>query len=212
MRLFPVLYCYGIIYTIIADVDKEAIVLKSILIVTEVRSYYLISIKQKLEHMDYTIYTVPADTDAINEIKEPLNAILIYADDNLVGETKALNFLKDKAIADDTPVFMMATPGEARVIYSLFPKDIIANAFLQPINVNDSVSAIDSFINHHNLHVKNKILVVDDSGPMLRTIKGWLSGKYNPYIPFGNENPANAGNYIGAGRYYPGSRKKRSFE
>ena len=41
-----------------------------------------------------------------------------------------------------------------------------------------SAKKIDEFIKEHGKHVKKKILVVDDSGIMLRNIKRWLEDKY----------------------------------
>ena len=43
---------------------------------------------------------------------------------------------------------------------------------------NYTLEKMDEFIRKHGKHVKKKVLVVDDSGAMLRNVKGWLEDKY----------------------------------
>ena len=51
--------------------------------------------------------------------------------------------------------------------------------FQRPIDVKIVSKEIDKYIKNHGKHMKKKILVVDDSGAMLRNVKGWLEDKYH---------------------------------
>ena len=54
----------------------------------------------------------------------------------------------------------------------------IIKKYNRPINVTDMVSEITEYLEDNGKSGKKKILVVDDSGAMLRNVKGWLEGKY----------------------------------
>ena len=77
---------------------------------------------------------------------------------------------------DGNPIFYVGenTP----IMREILPKHILQEVFERPIDVKASAKKIDEFIKEHGKHVKKKILVVDDSGIMLRNIKRWLEDKY----------------------------------
>ena len=55
----------------------------------------------------------------------------------------------------------------------------IAGEFYRPLNANQICAEIEKHVSDEAAHLRKKhILVVDDSGTMLTTIKGWLEGKY----------------------------------
>jgi PleD family two-component response regulator len=153
--------------------------MRNVLIVTDAKSFFLLSIRENFKRENYNVIIVPPDTDAINEIKEHLSAILVYADKNLMENTQPLYFLKDKAIMEDIPVFAAGTREELDLIGKIFTKHIVKREFLNPINVIKSVESMDTFIKDYNKQIKKKILVVDDSGEALRRVKGWLEERYN---------------------------------
>lgn len=60
----------------------------------------------------------------------------------------------------------------------MIPKQLLKQEFQRPIDVKEVVRQMDEYIKLHGNHTKKKILVVDDSGAMLRNVKGWLEEKY----------------------------------
>jgi CheY-like chemotaxis protein len=152
----------------------------NILIVSEAKSFYIKVIKEKLESLSYTIFTVPAETDDIHGIREPLNGILVYTDDHLLQQKQALTFLKDKAIANDIPIFIIGDPSEFKLISAFIPRQLILHEFARPIDIPALVLKMDGLIKSHSR--LKKILVVDDSGAMLRSVKGWLEDKYSVFL------------------------------
>ena len=103
-------------------------------------------------------------------------AILLYMESEIHGYTQALLYLKDKAVEVNTPIFYIGE--DLAAFKQLVPAHIIKDVFHRPINVKESAKKIDDYIKINGRHVKKKILVVDDSGAMLRSVKEWLEDKY----------------------------------
>lgn len=152
--------------------------MRSAVIVTQVQSYLLVSIREWFEKSDYDVRIVRADINAINQIEEPIDVIVLYVDEKMEDEQQALNYIKDKSVENDIPVFAIGDPSELDVVEKMISKNLIRRKFYRPINVNEVVNAITAFVNEHGKHNKKKILVVDDSGTMLRNVKGWLEESY----------------------------------
>ena len=153
--------------------------MQTAVIVTQVQSYLIVSLKEWFEKSDYSVIIVKADIDAINKkIDEPVSVILLYVDEKMGDEQQALNYIKDKAVENDIPVFAIGDPDELSAVEKMVSKTLIRRKFFRPINVGEVVNAIVSFVSEHGKHNKKKILVVDDSGTMLRNVKGWLEENY----------------------------------
>lgn len=150
----------------------------NILVFTEVRSYLNISIEDQLKALNYNIINVGTSVNEVNSVKEDITAILVYADVDLLKKQQSLIFLRDKALEDDTPFFIVGDVNELAELRSLIPKQLIKKEYQRPIDVKIVVSEIDEYIKFYGNHIKKKVLVVDDSGAMLRNVKGWLEDRY----------------------------------
>ncbi len=157
--------------------------MRNMLIVSEVKNFLCMSIKARFESIPYKVNMVPGDMEVINEIEDTFDCILIYLDDKLLQEQqKALYYLKDKALADDLPIFIIGNSEELAAIKTIIPKHIISKEITRPFVVNEVAESIEKFMKQYSTQVKKKILVVDDSGTMLRSIKSWLEDKYNVFL------------------------------
>ncbi len=154
---------------------------RNILVVAQIRNYLLLSIEKHLAQAAYTTTAVPADTDEIGKVKEALCGILIYVDETLLAQQQALHFLKDRAVMDAVPVFAVGAPAVVKELRAIIPAHLLLDAFERPISVHVSelVGKMDGLLKQYN--TQKKILVVDDSGPMLRMIKGWLEDRYSVF-------------------------------
>lgn len=150
----------------------------NILIFTEIRSYLNISLEEQLKGLGYNIINVGTGINEINEVKEPLSAILMYLDEDMIKKQQALVFLRDKALQNDTPVFPIGDINELADIRGVIPKQLLKKEFQRPIDVKHVVEQLDEYISLYGNHTKKKVLVVDDSGAMLRNVKGWLEDRY----------------------------------
>lgn len=151
---------------------------KKMLIITETQGYLMLSLKEKLEEEGYEVVIVKADIDEISRMQEKLSVVLIYGDESLAEKTQALIYMKDQAAELDVPVFATGSKEELDDIEAVVGAQTIRQKFIRPINVNELVSAIDAYVEKFGGDNKKKILVVDDSGAMLRNVKGWLEDHY----------------------------------
>lgn len=149
----------------------------NVLVVSETDSFILTSLIQQLEQHHRMIQT-GSDPSEIKTNKDEIQAILIYAQENLIVEMKMLVYLKDRAIGEDIPVFVLGDSEQILQIEEVIPKQFIKQEFLRPINVKEVADSVDEYLKQDASRQKKKILVVDDSGPMLRSVKGWLEDKY----------------------------------
>lgn len=150
----------------------------NILLVTAAQGYLPMTLKEKFEeNKDYKVTMTEARIDSINSLKEDFSAILLYVDEHEISQQVCI-FLKDKANENDLPVFLLGNMEEISVVEELFPKHILRQKFLRPIDVKEVVKAVDEYITTFGKHNKKKILVVDDSGAMLRNVKSWLEESY----------------------------------
>ena len=150
----------------------------NILVFTEVRGYLNISMEEQLKEMNYNIINVGTGVNDVNSVHDDITAILVYADAELIKKQQSLIFLRDKALENDIPFFIVGDVNELAELRSLIPKQLLQKEYQRPIDVKLVVSELDEYIKTYGNHIKKKILVVDDSGAMLRSVKGWLEGRY----------------------------------
>jgi len=152
--------------------------MQKILVVSEVQSYLLVSLQAKLEEMDCKVINTHINPDVLSKIKEDIDLIFIFSDEELIKQHQGLTYLKDKALEDDLPIFVTGDPQEITEIHKDIPLHMIQKEFPRPINVSEVAESVDSYLETFGKQNKKKILVVDDSGAMLRNVKGWLEDKY----------------------------------
>lgn len=152
--------------------------MQNIMIISEVQSYLIVSLKERFEEAEYNVITVRADIDIISKNTEPVSVIILYTDEKLGEQQQALNYIKDKAAEEDIPVFAIGDSNEIQSVEKMIPKHLIREEFLRPINLAEVVESILNYEQKFGKQNKKKILVVDDSGAMLRNVKGWLEEQY----------------------------------
>lgn len=150
----------------------------NILVFTEIRSYLNISMEEQLKELGYNIINVGTGINEVNEVTENITAVLMYLDEELMKKKQSLVFLRDKALQNDTPFFVIGDINELADIRAIIPKQLLKKEFQRPIDVKEVVKQMDEYIKLYGNHTKKKVLVVDDSGAMLRNVKGWLEDKY----------------------------------
>ena len=150
----------------------------NILLVSESKSFIISSVIEQLEGHRHKLLQPGNNPSEIGKIKEELNGILMIVDEKLMKEMKLLVYLKDRAIEEDIPFFLLGDSEKLVETENLIPKQFIKKQFARPINVKDVVKEINDYLTQDAGHLKKKVLVVDDSGAMLRSVKAWLEDKY----------------------------------
>ena len=150
--------------------------MQNILVVMEKNSFLPMSMVEQLKELNYNIVSSQLEIQELSKLKETFEVVLLFMESDGEEKTKELVYLRDKAMEDDSPIFYVGE--DTPIMREILPKHILQEVFERPIDVKASAKKIDEFIKEHGKHVKKKILVVDDSGIMLRNIKRWLEDKY----------------------------------
>lgn len=150
--------------------------MQNILVVMEKSSFLPMSMIEQLKELEYNIISAELDIEELSKLKESFEVVLLFMEGEGGEKTKELVYLRDKAVEDDSPIFYVGE--DTDIIHEILPAHMLQAVFERPIDVKASAKKIDEFIKEHGKHVKKKILVVDDSGIMLRNIKRWLEDKY----------------------------------
>lgn len=150
--------------------------MQNILVVMEKNSFLPMSMIEQLKELEYNTVSAELDIQELSKLKDTYEVVLLFMEGEGEEKTKELVYLRDKAMEEDSPIFYVGE--DTPVMREILPKHILQEVFERPIDVKASAKRIDEFIREHGKHVKKKILVVDDSGIMLRNIKRWLEDKY----------------------------------
>ena len=150
--------------------------MQNILVVMEKSSFLPMSMIEQLRELEYNPVAAQLDIQELSKLKESFEVVLLFMEGDGEEKSKELVYLRDKALEDDSPIFYVGE--DTAVVREVLPKHILQDVFERPIDVKSSAKKIDEFIKEHGKHIKKKILVVDDSGIMLRNIKRWLEDKY----------------------------------
>lgn len=152
--------------------------LKKLLIITQTQGYLMLCLKEKFEEAGYVVTSVKPDIDAISKLDDDICALLIYGDEQMTEQKQALIYVKDWVSEYEIPVFLTGSSDELGAMEALVGSHLVREKFVRPLNVNSMVESIDHYVQKYGFQVKKKILVVDDSGAMLRNVKGWLEDHY----------------------------------
>lgn len=124
------------------------------------------------------VITSNLDMKELGKITEKQDAIIIFADGDLSDNTEELVYIKDKAAEQDSAIFAAGDETEINVLKKTIKESQIQGIFQRPVNIKNVVDFVDAYLKDEKRLAKKKILVVDDSGAMLRNVKGWLEDKY----------------------------------
>lgn len=150
---------------------------KKILLIGEQKNYLLLSIREQLDDSELDTVLVSANIESVSRVTDDIKGLLIYAEEGILQNQELLIYIKDRAIEEEWPVFIIGYQDELEALKNIFSKQLVQLEFLRPLNVKEMVSSIRNYYDN-NFGVKKKILVVDDSGTTLRSIKEWLDEEY----------------------------------
>lgn len=151
----------------------------NVLVMYDVPSLLATSIEELLNQLGYNASHADLSVKSISRIKDKQDAYMVFADEDLSDNTEALVYIKDKSMEEDIPMFIAGDESELVALKKLVPASRIVKEFPRPINIKEVVNSVDTYIKDESKVSKKKVLVVDDSGAMLRNIKGWLEDRYN---------------------------------
>ena len=151
------------------------------------KGFMINAILQELTEDGYAITEcLPNPTDLSKLQEEEGGVYLAYLDGiEGVGENvdQMLLYLKEQIAEHEIALVLIGKPDDLSYVYRIIPEEKLAGAFLRPVNVKELGQKLDSIVlREEEKAAKKRILVVDDDGMMLRTIKTWLSEKYQVFM------------------------------
>ncbi len=157
-----------------------------VLLIAEKQSFMVNAIIKSLSDAGFDVrYSEPVvkkeqDSDAVEKV------ILFYLEGESEKMTKSLVYYKDVVAesAGDIKLFLVGNEEEINEAKNVVPVELVTKTYLRPLNVKELADYLYDMAEEENAEASRKkcILVVDDDGTMLRTIKLWLSGKYKVYM------------------------------
>lgn len=156
----------------------QEMVREYILLAGEGKGYLVMSVRDKLTESGFTV-EVANEISEIDKLEGRMIAMLIYGDEAMAGNQQLLIYLKDKAAEEDIPIFMFGNSENLGDIKKYILPHLMQKEFERPINIKDMAEVISDYLETHDAKKKRKILVVDDSGVMLHSIKAWLGKDYH---------------------------------
>lgn len=152
---------------------------KRVLFIDDKMSFIAKAICDSLKQSGYETQLVKLDISDISKIENKPQILFLYLDDESKEKDNALIYLRDLCMEEDKLLFLIGYPDDVKGIRDMLPGENIGGIFERPVNAKEVGAALDKLIEQEEEELQKKhILVVDDSGTMLRTIKSWLDGKY----------------------------------
>lgn len=149
--------------------------MQKVLLLAETKNFTVTSLIKLIEEHNYKVVMSGYDVDEIQKNDEDVRAIIIYAED---ANVEGLVYIKDKVIENVKPIIVVGDKNQIKDVEDIIPKQFLKKIYVRPFNVKEVADDIAKFLDKDESHLKKKILVVDDSGAVLRSIKGLLESKY----------------------------------
>lgn len=147
----------------------------NILFIEQSKSFITSALAVQLEKEGHSVIMVRNDPESIQDITMSIEMVLLSVEDTIMGE---LVYIKSQVIDKKLPVFVIGDGDVMRKVTPVIPVEYIKKVFRKPITIKNVADFISAYHEEEVVEEKKKILVVDDSGAMLRSIKGWLDDKY----------------------------------
>lgn len=155
---------------------------KRILLIGGGKSFMVTSIAKELTSEGFEVIQSSYNVTEIEHIENKPNVYLIYVDD-VDDMMEFFVYIRDKFVENDLSISIIGSHDEIEKVYNATTKDKIAAAFERPVNVKELAREMHKVVEKEEERLqKKRILVVDDDGTMLRTIKSWLSDKYQVFM------------------------------
>lgn len=143
------------------------------------KSFLTNSMCENLGKNNITVYNTTLSDENVESYVNTSDLMIIMEGVELELYGARLNLLKDIFYAQMKKVVIYSNPEPIEKMKRIFPDSMIAEVYIRPMDANQVVEKIVCLLSGAaQAKEKKKVLVVDDSGPMLRTIMGWLEGTY----------------------------------
>lgn len=147
----------------------------NVLLISEKKYFIVSSLVRQLEDCGHVVTYTNSKAGDMEKVLEDIQLVILYVEE---GDVQGIANIKDVVVESNLPCVMMGDTNPIDEIKAMASVQFVKKEFHRPINLKESCEQIDSFLQEETCLYKKKILVVDDSGAALRSIKSWLEDKY----------------------------------
>ncbi len=153
---------------------------KRVVFVSDRESFIIKSILKNLKAAGVDCLFTTLSVGNLESVKDDIGGVIyLYIDELSALDKMGCTYLRDICMENDHALFIMGNKDDIESVKADFFKGVISGEFLRPINANQLTEEIIKSLSDESGKMRQKhILVVDDSGAMLTTIKEWLGGRY----------------------------------
>lgn len=152
--------------------------MSNVLIVSEAKNFIASSLVQHIQGYEHKAYTIDANFIDVENLNISFDVMIIVLENSLLRKKETLILLKDKVIAQGGIIYLIGSSEDMNKAEEILTKELVCYKFVRPVNVKEVCTALEEYMDKNSNIEKKKILVVDDSGAVLRNVKGWLEDKY----------------------------------
>lgn len=154
--------------------------MSNIIIVSEnEKSFSVLSIETALRNEGHKVYNLSFKSDITDDYIQSANLIMLVGCEEIEEYKISLNSIKKKCHQYKKEIVIYGLQKENDDICNIISDDAVIKQYLRPIAPAEFARSITNLLDAIGLNAnKKRILVVDDSGIILRTMMEWLEGKY----------------------------------
>jgi len=152
--------------------------MSEIILIQKKQTYISTSLMEHLKERKHKVASVNAEVNEIDSAAAQAKVFILYLDDTFVKDHTVMEFIREMLSDRERVCFLVGDENEIIDTEKIISRRRIAEEYKRPLNVVEVAQSIDNILRQEPAHQKKKILVVDDSGAMLKNVKGWLGDKY----------------------------------
>ena len=151
----------------------------NILFVTEGKNYLDESILDNLAENGFKVIQCQADKEQLAAATQrEVVGMVLFVDDKILNAANKLEAIKECALQEDLQIFLLGQKDEVVTAQTYLPPHTVRESYIRPIDIKDMALNIRMQVDRFSGEERRNILVVDDSGAYLRSVREWLGNKY----------------------------------
>ena len=153
--------------------------MKNLAFVSNNRGMTVDALGTQLSRLGYNFVYMGSDLMEMQNSRMNFDAVIFHATDLLIFTATASMFVREKIEHSAIPCFAIGNAPDLEALNNSFSRLNMLKEFKRPIDVKIVASDIHYYLSTYIETKRHKVLVVDDSGQMLRSVKEWLEGRYS---------------------------------
>lgn len=155
---------------------------KTVVLISRGNAFMVNAIAKNIAEAGYEVAKIEPSVEELTA-KQQAHVFVLYLGSFISEIADFLVYLKDVCAERETPLILAGNPAEISEAAAKIPANLIAAKFERPFDLKKLVAELDGLMLSADENAKRKnILMVDDDGTFLKTVKSWLSPKYHVTI------------------------------